>query len=55
MELLLMALGWLVYQRHIKWVPGEKGGRLFLVSHMKEKEDGKNEESDQNRFAVNNA
>lgn len=52
-ELLLMALGWLVYQRHVKWIPGEKGGRLYLVNP--EKEESKNEQSNQNRFASNSA
>lgn len=54
-DLLLMALGWLVYQKHVRWVPGEKGGRLFLVDSEKEKEDSKNEQSNQNRFASSSA
>jgi hypothetical protein len=54
-ELLLMALGWLVYQKHVRWVPGEKGGRLFLINPDKEKEDSKHEKSNQNRFASSSA
>ena len=54
-DLLLMALGWLVYQKHVKWVPGEKDGRLFLVNPEREKEDPKNEQSNQNRFASSGA
>lgn len=53
-DLLLMAFGWLVYQKHIKWVPGINGGQLFFIS-PKTKEGLKSEKSDQNRFAVNNA
>ena len=49
-----MALGWLIYDQHVKCVPSQNKGRLFLVS-PKAKEGLKNEESDQNRFAVNNA
>jgi len=53
-DLLLMALGWLIYQKHVKWVPEKNGGRLFLVgSHV---EGGhSHEKSDQNSFAVNSA
>ncbi len=53
-DLLLMALGWLIYQKHVKWVPTKNGGRLFLVSPS-EKEGCSDEKSDQNSFAVNNA
>ena len=53
-DLLLMALGWLVYQKHVKWVPDKKGGRLFLVTQNR-KEGFSDEKSNQNRFAVNNA
>ena len=53
-DFILMALGWLVYEKHVKWIKDEDGGRLFLVV-PKEKEGLKNEESDQNRFVVNNA
>lgn len=53
-DVLLMALGWLIYGKHVKWVPGKSGGRLFLVSSTV-KEGFKNEKSNQNSFAVNNA
>jgi hypothetical protein len=53
-EMLLMALGWLIYQKHVKWVPGKKGGQLFLVGSTV-KEGLSHEKSDQNSFAVNSA
>ena len=53
-DLLLMAFGWLIYEKHVKWVQDEDGGRLFLVN-SKVKEGVGNEKSDQNNFAVNNA
>jgi len=53
-EMLLMALGWLIYQKHVKWVPGKKGGQLFLVGSTGE-EGLSHEKSDQNSFIVNNA
>lgn len=53
-DLLLMALGWLVYEKHVKWVPEKNGGRLFLVGSSGE-EGHSREKSDQNDFAVNNA
>jgi hypothetical protein len=53
-DLLLMALGWLVYEGHVRWTPVERGGRLFLTER-KRKEDLSYEESDQNHFAVNGA
>ncbi len=49
-DLLLMALGWLIYEGHVRWMPGEQGGRLFLNRKMKE--EIKDEASDQNRFAT---
>ena len=51
-DVLLMALGWLVYEGHVKWVPGERGGRLFIRSRRKE---AGYEESDQNSFAAHSA
>lgn len=53
-DLVLMALGWLVYEKHVRWVGSGDDGRLFLVI-PKEKEGFKNEKSDQNHFAINNA
>jgi len=53
-DVLLMALGWLIYRQHVKWTPGQSGGHLFLVgSTVREGFD--HEKSDQNNFAVNNA
>jgi hypothetical protein len=51
-EMLLMALGWLIYQKHVKCVPGKNGGQLFLVGSTV-KEGLSHEKSDQNSFAVN--
>ncbi len=48
-DFLLMALGWLIYEGHVKCVAAQGGGQLFLVS-SKVKEGLKNEKSDQNRF-----
>lgn len=31
-DLLWMALGWLVYQKYIKWSSGKKGGEIMIVS-----------------------
>lgn len=53
-EMLLMALGWLIYQKHVRWVQGTKGGQLFLVGSTGE-EELDHEKSDQNSFIVNNA
>lgn len=53
-DLLLMALGWLIYQKYVKWVPENHGGRLFLVGLQAEEGHG-HEKSDQNSFAVNSA
>ena len=53
-DVLLMALGWLIYQKHVKCLPGKMGGRLFLVGSTVE-EGRSDEKSDQNDFAVNNA
>ncbi len=51
-DVLLMALGWLIYRQHVKWTPGKSGGQLFLVgSNVREGLD--HEKSDQNSFAVN--
>lgn len=53
-EVLLMALGWLIYGKHVKWVPGKSGGQLFLVGSTV-KEGLSHEKSDQNSFVVNNS
>lgn len=31
-DLLWMALGWLVYQKHTKWTSGKNGGQVVIVS-----------------------
>lgn len=49
-DLFLMALGWLVYQKHIQWISGEQGGRLFFV-----KEELRNEESIKNDLTFSRA
>lgn len=53
-DLLLMALGWLIYQKHVKWVRDKNGSRLYLVSSAA-KEGIEYEKSDQDSFAFNSA
>ncbi len=53
-DLLFMALGWLVYQKHIKWTLGENGGRLQLINFDEGKE-AQNEKSNQNPIAAHSA
>lgn len=48
-DLLLMALGWLIYEGHLRWAPGEQGGRLFL--NHKRKEEQASEKIDQGQAA----